>query len=725
MTPANTAWAEGRPWWDPLLPVLALGHTVAVAVDGGEDLQEQDVLPGREELRQGFRIVLLLRRRAEREARLPKRDVPIRAVGDVGVGHLILAVESRVQLLQDLVGIDKPLQFRPLEEVRRVALPALPVDQVVVEGPVLVRLREVQGARADRALHVQEQQGLVQRHPEGAGRGHGGPLHGLQEVQGRRLVEVAVLDLEVRGGVQQSLGLGLALEAQDLEDRAHPLLELQGLVFQDVVVLLLADLGLHGRLQRGEGLGIQEVLGRAGGEEPADLRHLLRVAERHVGGDGLDRRQGSQPGAEVAPLLVLPKRAVVRPLHAGQEDVDQVVLEPVVLVSEEGKEVQVSIRGLPARELEDLGPDDTLRKIADAIRGEPQPVQHKRAPLVEGADPFQVGGPLLDLGGLGRLRQPLQQRQGVGAGLPGRCTVEGLRLREQGLQQAPGLRRQHTLDGRRQLVLPPVDAPQDQFAQPGRARHGDLLANQQVDAAPEDQLGLELEPDQPGDLRHEPPGRGEVEGAEPVEGEEQGDVALAGPIGVRRGQHRLGRYRELLGDGGEVPRVEVPAGEDALHRLEIPAGHEKAHLGGRGLEALRQREEVRGKLEMPLPLGAREDGRRIESVRLHRVENPHAGHHDPPTGLGTSIPGAARHYSAESDPWQRVSGSVSLSRGEDGGECDKLYGTYPRSKPCSHSVGTRSVSLFVPLLEFNHCQGPGCGCLRVHADSPPFPPVNM
>jgi len=78
----------------PLLPVLALGHPVAVTVDSGQDLQERDVLPGAEKLREGLGIALLLGRRAEREASLPEFDKAVCPVGNMGVGGFVLSVEA-------------------------------------------------------------------------------------------------------------------------------------------------------------------------------------------------------------------------------------------------------------------------------------------------------------------------------------------------------------------------------------------------------------------------------------------------------------------------------------------------------------------------------------------------------------------------------------------------------------------------------------------------------
>jgi len=58
--------------------------------------------------------------------------------------------------------------------------------------------------------------------------------------------------------------------------------------------------------------------------------------------------------AAVTLLLVLADRAIVKTSQASKQHIDQVVLEPIILVSDEGDEVQIPAGIIPANELEDL-----------------------------------------------------------------------------------------------------------------------------------------------------------------------------------------------------------------------------------------------------------------------------------------------------------------------------------------------------------------------------------
>ena len=65
-------------------------------------------------------------------------------LGDVLVGGEILLVQGLVKLLEHFVGIDEALQPGPLDELLFVVLPAGAVNEIVVEGPVFVRMLQVQ-----------------------------------------------------------------------------------------------------------------------------------------------------------------------------------------------------------------------------------------------------------------------------------------------------------------------------------------------------------------------------------------------------------------------------------------------------------------------------------------------------------------------------------------------------------------------------------------------------
>ncbi len=130
--------------------------------------------------------------------------------------------------------------------------------------------------------------------------------------------------------------------------------------------------------------------------------------------------------AEVALFLVLPQRAVVEDLDAGEQHVDEVVLEAVELVREEGDGVEVPLRRPPAGELEDVAPEDGLRVVVDALRAEREGPEHRPELVVQTLEERQVRHPGLHLGRLRRLGELLRQGEPVGRRLAGdRSRIRG------------------------------------------------------------------------------------------------------------------------------------------------------------------------------------------------------------------------------------------------------------------------------------------------------------
>ena len=77
-----------------------------------------------------------------------------------------MLVKSLVQFLERLSRIDKSLEPSALDELLFVALPAATVNEIVVQGPVFVRMVQVQSAGFDPVLNVQEKQSLVDGNAE-------------------------------------------------------------------------------------------------------------------------------------------------------------------------------------------------------------------------------------------------------------------------------------------------------------------------------------------------------------------------------------------------------------------------------------------------------------------------------------------------------------------------------------------------------------------------------
>ena len=64
--------------------------------------------------------------------------------------------------------------------------------------------------------------------------------------------------------------------------------------------------------------------------------------------------------AGVTLLLVFTQGAVLKALQAGEQHINQIVLEPEILVSNKGDDVQIAVRIVPARDLEDFRFDDAV-----------------------------------------------------------------------------------------------------------------------------------------------------------------------------------------------------------------------------------------------------------------------------------------------------------------------------------------------------------------------------
>ena len=99
------------------------------------------------------------------------------------------------------MGIDEALQPGPLDELLFVVLPAGAVNEIVIQGPVFVRMLQVQSAGFDSVLNVQEEQSLIEGDAKLALLGNGRPLLSVQETGWGRFVDRAVFLFEVLDGV--------------------------------------------------------------------------------------------------------------------------------------------------------------------------------------------------------------------------------------------------------------------------------------------------------------------------------------------------------------------------------------------------------------------------------------------------------------------------------------------------------------------------------------------
>ena len=89
-------------------------------------------------------------------------------------------------------------------------------------------------------------------------------------------------------------------------------------------------------------------------------------------------------------------------------------------------------------------------------------------------------------------------------------------MREQALQKGPHILSEGLLDDRGKLLTPPTDRAQDQLRQPRVTGDFNLFTNQNIDTAPEDDLGFDLGPHQDGDLFEQEAACRKVEGPETI-----------------------------------------------------------------------------------------------------------------------------------------------------------------------------------------------------------------
>jgi hypothetical protein len=71
--------------------------------------------------------------------------------------------------------------------------------------------------------------------------------------------------------------------------------------------------------------------------------------------------------AGVTLLLVFTQGAVLKALQAGKQHINQIVLEPEILVSNKCDDVQIAVRIVPARDLEDFRFDDAMGVVLDPL----------------------------------------------------------------------------------------------------------------------------------------------------------------------------------------------------------------------------------------------------------------------------------------------------------------------------------------------------------------------
>jgi hypothetical protein len=97
-------------------------------------------------------------------------------------------------------------------------------------------------------------------------------------------------------------------------------------------------------------------------------------------------------------LLVFAQGAVPKALQAGEQHINQVVLEPKILVSNKGDDVQIAVRIVPARDLEDFRFDDAMSVVLDPLGVQRESLEHRAQLMIKASHQVQIRHLLLDLG---------------------------------------------------------------------------------------------------------------------------------------------------------------------------------------------------------------------------------------------------------------------------------------------------------------------------------------
>lgn len=103
----------------------------------------------------------------------------------------------------------------------------------------------------------------------------------------------------------------------------------------------------------------------------------------------------------LALLLVRADRAIVKASQAGKQHVDQVVLEPVILVGDKGDEVEIAVGIAPARDLKDLRPDHAMGVLLDSCGFKRDGLKKLAQLTVKVSNQIQICHALLDFRRLG------------------------------------------------------------------------------------------------------------------------------------------------------------------------------------------------------------------------------------------------------------------------------------------------------------------------------------
>jgi hypothetical protein len=321
-------------------------------------------------------------------------------------------------------------------------------------------------------------------------------------------------------------------------------------------------------------------------------------------------------------VLLLPRGGIDCRLHGAQQRIDQGVVQFESLIHDEGNQEQKAVFVSTSRDLRNLGLDDRVGVVANALVAQAQALDNRFQVEIErlnNPQVCQIGSDFRRQGGWVRL---FQQRQAVAPALT--CAVAGI-LFQQFIELRALIFVEAMVDDFAERTLLAMERRDHQISQHVVAGDLYLLSGQELDDVQQDQFGPKLDAYSGRNLPGGVDLRRFVERA--VAKIAQDDALMADRcclvVGLDANLVRVDT--DLARDVLDIPLAELQAKEFAP-RLEVPSSQQKTDFIGGSAQVHHRVFEQQRQGEEALALGAVEHRRRLECFLLQRVEDLHSCH---------------------------------------------------------------------------------------------------